>query len=195
MVTAAHRRDEYLQAARIAVDPDRVRIDLDLTAGIAVADAVIADVDRDRDGAISTREAQAYASVVRQAIRLDVDGTPVAVELIDSTFPDVAAMRTGDGAIRLALGGALPPLAAGPHHLRYRNAHRDGIGVYLANALVPASDRVAISAQRRDIGQRELIIDYELRPSRPRSGVALFVASIGVAVLVLGALAWRRRAG
>jgi hypothetical protein len=35
---SAHRRDEYLQAARIAVGPDRVRIELDLTPGMAVAD-------------------------------------------------------------------------------------------------------------------------------------------------------------
>ena len=51
--TSAHRRDEYLQAARIAVDPDRVRIELDLTPGIEVADGVIAGIDTDRSGTIS----------------------------------------------------------------------------------------------------------------------------------------------
>ena len=34
--------------------------------------------------------------------------------------------------------------SAGPHHLRYRNTHRPDIGVYLANVLVPASDRLAV---------------------------------------------------
>ena len=33
----AHRLDEYLQAARIAVDNGRVDLDLDLTPGAAVA--------------------------------------------------------------------------------------------------------------------------------------------------------------
>jgi hypothetical protein len=190
---SAHRRDEYLQAARIAVDPERVRIELDLTAGIDVADAVIAGIDRDRDGAIGPAEAQAYVAVVGDAIRLDVDDRPLALELIESTVPDVAAMRTGEAPIRLAWASRLPPLAAGPHQLRYRNAHRAEIGVYLANALVPSSDRIAITGQRRDIAQRELNIDYELRRSGAGSGLVLFLASGGIAVATFAALAWRRR--
>ena len=50
IAVSAHRRDEYLQAARLAVEPDRVELELDVTPGIAVADATIADLDRDRDG-------------------------------------------------------------------------------------------------------------------------------------------------
>lgn len=188
----AHRRDEYLQAARIAVDPDVVRIELDLTAGIAVADRVIADIDRDRDGDISPGEASAHAEVVRQAIGLDVDGRPVAVTLATRRYPALAAIRSGEGPIRLELIGYLPPLSGGTHHLRYRNAHRADIGVYLANALVPSSALIAIEGQRRDIAQRELVIDYTLRTERRRSGLGLLVASTVVAVLVFAALFWRR---
>src|SRR6476619_7436329 len=65
---SAHRRDEYLQAARIALAPDYARIDLDLTPGIAVAETVLADIDRDRSGTISADEARDYAGRVRQAI-------------------------------------------------------------------------------------------------------------------------------
>ena len=190
---SAHRRDEYLQAARIAVGPDRVRIELDLTPGMAVADAVIGGIDTDRSGVISPAEAQAYAAIVRQAVRLDLDAAPLAVYLSATTFPDVAAMRSGEGPIRLTLTGVLPPLAAGRHALRYRNAHRADIGVYLANALVPDDPRVAITGQRRDLTQRELIVDYDLHPSPPGSGLVPFAASVTVAVLVLAALAWRRR--
>src|SRR5580765_8182089 len=46
---SAHRRDEYLQAARLAVEPGRVDLELDLTPGIEVAEAIIADIDGDRD--------------------------------------------------------------------------------------------------------------------------------------------------
>jgi len=166
---------------------------VDLTAGIAVADAVLAGIDADRDGAISSSEAQAYAAVVRQAVRLDVDAAPISAALVSSAFPDVAALRGGEGPIRVVLLASLPPLGPGRHQIRYRNAHRADIGVYLANALVPASDRVAINGQQRDAAQRELIVDYELRPSRPGSGALPFAASLGAAVLVLGALWWRRR--
>src|SRR5262245_65012781 len=51
-VLSAHRRDELLQAARIAVGPERVDLELDLTPGIDVADGVIADIDRDGNGAL-----------------------------------------------------------------------------------------------------------------------------------------------
>ena len=33
---SAHRLDEYLQAARLGIDPDRVELQLDLTPGAAV---------------------------------------------------------------------------------------------------------------------------------------------------------------
>ena len=73
---SAHRRDEYLQAARIAIDPGRVQIELDLTPGIALAEAIIADIDRNRDGSLSADEQRAYASLVLSALTLEVDGTP-----------------------------------------------------------------------------------------------------------------------
>ena len=118
---------------------------------------------------------------------------PLKVDLSGSAFPDVAVMRGGQGAIRLTLTSVLPPLGPGRHALRYRNAHRADIGVYLANALVPDNVRVAITAQRRDVAQRELIVDYDLHPSEPGSGVVPFAASVAIAVLVVAALGWRRR--
>ena len=62
--TSAHRRDEYLQAARLAIDPDRVELALDLTPGIAVADLVLSEIDVDRNGLISVAEARAYSDRV-----------------------------------------------------------------------------------------------------------------------------------
>jgi len=47
--------------------------------------------------------------------------------------------------------------------LTFRNRHHPDRGVYLANALVPQTDRVEVTAQRRDADQRELTIDYVLR--------------------------------
>jgi len=189
---SAHRRDEYLQAARIALAPDRARIDLDLTPGIAVAETVLADIDRDRSGTISAGEARDYARRVRQAITLDVDGTPLVVALADVRFPEIAAIRNGEGAIHIELGAIFPAASAGPHHLRYRNTHRADIGAYLANVLVPASDRVSVSSQRRDVDQRELVVDYVLRADpmvRARRWWLAAVAGVWIALAVV----WRRR--
>jgi len=166
LVVSAHRRDEYLQAARLAIEPARVQIQLDLTPGIAVADTVLRQIDRDRTGTISADEGQAYADVVLKAVRLESDGQPLRLELSDRRFPAIEAVRRGEGVIRLEFTAAMPPLSPGAHTLRYRNSHRPEIGVYLANALVPASERLTVTAQRRDVDQRELMVDFVLRQER-----------------------------
>jgi hypothetical protein len=161
---SAHRLDEYLQAARIDVESGRVELDLNLTAGAAVADAIIADIDRDGDGSLSSHERQSYAARVVSAIQLEVDEHPIAARLVAASFPEVEPMRRGEGTIRIRADTILPPLAAGAHRLYFRNAHRNDISVYLANALVPKSERITIAAQRRDGDQRELTIEYVIRP-------------------------------
>ena len=194
-MSSAHRRDEYLQAARIAIDPQRVRIELDLAPGIEVADAVIARIDRDRSGSISTDEARSYAAAVRHELWLDVDGQPVHVEVSEPRVPPMAAVRQGEGAIRLELAGTLPRLEAGPHRFRYRNRHRPEISVYLANALVPTSDAVAITGQSRDARQSELIVSYELRDSTLSGTAALVLYTIGAVSLIGAGFWWSHRSG
>jgi hypothetical protein len=189
--TSAHRRDEYLQAARLGIDPDRVELALDLTAGIAVAEVVLSEIDLDKDGMVSVAEARAYSDRVLSAIALDVDGIPLRVELVDSTFPTFDIVRRGEGTTRIQATASLPRLDDGLHHLRYRNAYRSDIGVYLANALVPASDRLIVVAQRRDVNQRDLVIDYML--SGQRTPAARRSLSVGVAgALILIANVWWR---
>jgi hypothetical protein len=187
----AHRTDEFLQAARLAIDPARVQIELDLTPGIAVASKVLSDLDGDRDGAVSAAEARAYAGAVMSAVRLDVDGAPLAARVVDSTFPTVEAMQKGEGTIRLRLEAPLPPLASGLHDLRYRTGYRADIGVYLANALVPDDPRVAITDQRRDLDQRDFRVQYRLDALTKRRPIVGWWLGLSASVLALAAV-WRR---
>ena len=187
---STHRRDEYLQAARLAIDPARVEIELDLTPGIALADTIIADIDRNRDGLFSPDEQQAYGSVVLAALTLDVDGTPVRMQPDAASFPDADAMRRGEGTIRLHLSATLPRSSAGVHQLLFRNSHHRDRGVYLANALVPESRQVAVTGQRRDENQTELTIDYLVRPAPARPATAWLVGGLAVAT-ALSALLMR----
>jgi hypothetical protein len=160
---SAHRRDELLQAARIDVGPRRVNLELDLTPGIEVSEAVIAEIDRDRNGSISPDEKREYVQGVLAAVHLSIDGRPLRTELIDATFPEPETFRRGEGTIQLRSAVALPRLYEGQHQLSFRNKYRRDVSVYLANALVPASDRIAVTAQRRDEAQRDLTIDYVVR--------------------------------
>jgi hypothetical protein len=189
---SAHRRDEYLQAARISIDRGRVQIEVDLTAGISVADAVIRDIDRDQSGFVSALEARAYGIAAVKAMRLEIDRKPLDVELLNVAVPDLQVIRQGEAAIRLEIGARLPTLPAGPHQVFFVNAHRPEISVYLANALVPVSPQVVVSAQRRDVAQREITVDYVLTPTSPsRSRTLLPLGAVTMVFLV--AVGWIRQ--
>jgi hypothetical protein len=191
---SAHRTDECLQAARLAIDPGRVQIELDLTPGIALAEAILADIDRNRDGSLSAEEQQAYGSLVLSALELDVDGTRLRLQAGASSFPEAGAVRRGEGTIRLHSAAMLPRLSAGVHQLLFRNRHRPARSVYLANALVPQSHQVEVTAQRRDVDQTELTIDYVLRAPPAGSAAAWLLGGLAAAT-VLSALLMRRQWG
>jgi hypothetical protein len=163
---SAHRLDEVLQAARIAIEPGLVQVEVSLTAGQLMADRLLQAIDADGDGTLSAAERLHYAQRVRDSLTLRVDDGPsLPLTTIEARFPTAEAMRTGDAAITILVAGALPPLAAGPHGLSFRNDHAPEGSVYLANALVPVIDRVAVTAQHRDVDQRELEIDFEVAPT------------------------------
>jgi len=160
---SAHRLDDYLQAARIGIDPDRVQIELDLTPGVDVARTVLTEIDRNRNRAVDADEAQAFAARIARDLRLELDGRPLVLHEISRSFPAVDDVLKGEGTIQLLWTARVPGLAPGTHRLVYRNDHHADIGVYLANALVPASPRIAVTAQRRDVDQHQIAIEYELR--------------------------------
>src|SRR4029079_17085919 len=87
----------------------------------------------------------------------------------EPSFPAADAMKRGEGTIRLHLAAAIPRQSGGVHQLFFRNRHHPDRSVYLANALVPETSQVSVTAQRRDTDQTELTIDYLVRgaPARP----------------------------
>jgi len=193
VAVSAHRKDEYLQAARLGVEPGRVDVELDLTPGIAVADAIIAEIDRDGDGALSTEEQRKYVADVLGAVRMQVDGTPVRLEPVASTFAQIGAMRRGEGTIQLRTAAALPPLPSGRHQLVFRNQYRPHVSAYLSNALVPASSRISIATQQRNDTQSVLSIDYVMQAERSHV-LPAWLAGLMAAVAAAVAL-WLRPRG
>jgi hypothetical protein len=80
-------------------------------------------------------------------------------------------------------------LAVGAHRVWFTNQNATENSVYLANALVPESERVAVTAQTRDFDQRELIIDFALREPLRAFRRSLW---IGLACMLALAAATRR---
>ena len=189
---SAHRRDEYLQAARLALDPSAVQLELALTPGIAVADAVFNEADRNGDGWLTAAEQRAYAAKVLAATGLSVDGISIRMQPAGLFFPEREMVSRGEGTIHLRYNAALPRLLDGEHHLVFQNRYRGDISVYLANALVPDTDRIAVVAQRRDFTQRDLTIDFVLRGAPASPTATWFSSVIG---LVVGAFLTRSARG
>ena len=180
---SAHRYDELLQATRIAVASDRVRVEMSLTPGIEVANAVLGTIDRDGNGVLSRDEQVAYARRVLSRVSLRVDGgTPLPLQLTTVESPDERAIRGGDGAIAIQSEAVLPPLSAGRHRLFFRNGHDPDGSVYLANALVPEDAAVAVTGQLRDGSQSELTIEFALTSNPWLSSRQIWMA---VAALML----------
>lgn len=177
---SAHRTEDYLQAARIGLEPDRVLIILDLTPGTEVANSFVAALDRDGDGSLSADEQRGYAAQVMSALTVEIDERPLPPRVVSWTFPEPSALRRGEGTIRLNIQATLPRMPAGSHRLLFRNAHLAGHSAYLANALVPESARVAVTAQRRDRDQSELTIEYTVRADWPGATLAWLLSSLAM---------------
>jgi len=182
---SAHRRDEYLQAARLSVEPSRVAFELDLTPGIDIADSIIATIDSDGDASLSRDEQRAYAGHVLEALELTLDGAPLEMRLTSCRFPELSAFYQGEGTIRLEIDAAHPGLSPGAHRLWFRNGHRSGQSAYLANALVPESARVSVTGQRRDSLQSELTIDYQTGGTSAGSPAGWLLVGVPFAAVLL----------
>ena len=190
---SAHRLDELLQAARIAIEPDRLCLELSLTPGIAVAAGVVREIDRDRNGVLSSEEQQAYARQVVSAMALRIDDDPLSLDLTMSAFPRVSAIHGGDAPITIHSEAVVPSLAPGRHRIFFRNQNAPATSVYLANALVPESDDIAVTGQERDGDQRELTINFVVRRTPAKSGRGwLWMSLVGALALVLPLMRRRR---
>jgi hypothetical protein len=189
----AHQLDEYVQASKISVARDLVRVELRLTPGVKVLPRVLAIIDTNGDGAVSTDEQRAYVDRVRGDLSLMVDGSRLPLHLVALGFPSIAEMKEGLGEIRMDFESALPvggeepsrchperakrvegsaPRCADRRLLTFENHHLGDVSVYLANVLVPQDTSIRITAQRRSYEQSSFTVEYsQVGPSRPLARV------------------------
>ena len=156
----AHRDDQYLQATLVGIAPSGVTLHINLTPGVAVAEQVIALIDRDRDDAISANEAAAYAELLKGDLTLRVAGRKLELKLTASEFVPPAELRTGSGIIQMEFSATIGALTAGPHRLVLENRHLPKVSVYLINAAQPRLAAVVISKQRRNGNQSAGEIEF-----------------------------------
>ena len=189
----AHRLDEYLQATLVAIEPDEVRLQINLTPGVAVAEQVLALVDRDHDGVISTNEAAGYAEVLRGDLIVRVDEGNLELKLIRCEFPAPTELRTGWGIIQMEFSVASSRLAEGAHKFTLENRHLPPASVYLFNAAPPKSRSVQIIRQIRNENQSEGEIEFSFHPPTNPYRTVGTVALLSALLVVLSV--GRRQAG
>jgi hypothetical protein len=158
-VASAHRIDEYLQATIVTVQRNRIEASMRLIPGVVVAPTVIAAIDANNDGILSTQEAQSYARHVLGDLSISVDGKKLLPKLISWSFPSPSQMRDGMGEIRITytveLGEGHPNRV-----LLLANRHLSAVSVYLMNVVVPEDPDIQILAQKRNQQQSWYEVDY-----------------------------------
>ena len=160
----AHRLDEYLQATLVVIEPEGIKLQINLTPGMAIATPVLALIDRDRNGVISTNEAAAYAELLKRDLTLQLDRRPLELKLTASNFPPPDELRTGWGIIQLEYAAAPGPFAPGLHELVFENRHQTNLSVYLVNAALPKSSAIQITRQTRNENQSTGRIEFTFHP-------------------------------
>jgi hypothetical protein len=159
----AHRVDELLQSTLLSVSPEMVTVEITITPGIEVVDSTLALIDRDRDGKISTAEAETYARRVAKSVELTLDERPLELNVAGQEVAPLADARSGLGLIRVKARAKLGKVAEGRHSIVFRNRHPVSGTVFLANALLPESPSIRVLRQRRDENQSELTVVYRLQ--------------------------------
>jgi hypothetical protein len=149
----AHRLDEYLQATLVSLEAGEVRLQINLTPGVAVAEQVLAVIDRDHNGVISVNEAAVYAEMVKRDLIVRLDRRKVSLTLTASSFPEVSELRNGWGFIQLEFTVTSASMSAGSHRLSLKNRHLPAVGVYLFNAAQPRAGEIEITRQKRNESQ------------------------------------------
>ena len=178
----AHRLDEYLQATLVAIQPGEIRLQMNLTPGVTVADKVLQMIDRDGDGVISTKEAQNYADLLRRELTVRLDQREIKLDIASSYFPSPEELRSGWGFIQLEFRAKTGTLAAGRHKIAIENRHLPSSSVYLINAALPKSGNIKILAQNRNPTQSTGEIEFNL--DRQRGSLAAIGMLGSVAVLL-----------
>jgi hypothetical protein len=185
----SHPLDSYVQATLVAIAPGEIRLQINLTPGVAIAAKVLSLIDRDHDGVISTNEAAAYAQLLKHDLAARIDQRDLELTLAASNFPEPAELRTGWGIIQMEFLGKAGNLAAGAHRFTLENRHLPGISVYLFNAERPSAATIQIASQKRNETQSLGEIDFNYNPLPSSSTPVKYVMfwAVALAGIFLGA--------
>jgi hypothetical protein len=189
----AHRLDEYLQATLVDIAPGEVRLRINLTPGIDVAEQVLALIDRDRDGNVSPAEGAAYAGVLKRDLTFRIDQRIVELKLAAFNCPAPADLRAGAGIIQAEFSASPGPFTGGAHRLTLENRHLPAVSAYLFNAARPGSGSIEVVRQNRNENQSAGEIGFTVHAPANASRALRMIACLAALLAAVFAPAWRAR--
>src|SRR4051794_32134034 len=85
----SHVLDEYLQATLVTIEPGDIRLKINLTPGVQIAEKIINRIDHNGDGVISGDESAAYAETLKRDLTVRLDGRGTQLKLTASNIPEL----------------------------------------------------------------------------------------------------------
>ncbi len=164
---AAHPLDEFFQAVYIRMAPNRISLQVELYTGVLIAPRILALIDTDGDDVISAAESWAYLERYRRDLTFKIDDQPAPLTISKAEFPAALEVRAGVGVIRFEFYTDLPANHRGQHHFFYQNNHLSDISIYVVNVLGDAAHWVSLDKKEADIFQRQLRLEYTIKPEAP----------------------------
>jgi hypothetical protein len=165
----AHPLDEVVQGAYLTLLPGELRLELDITPGTQVADAVLTvlnpktnkEADQEADHIITDAQARAYAQSVLQQSTLVLDGVAAPWSLERVSVPPYQNLKLATDTIKI-YAVAKRPDRAGALTLRYENRYQPAKSQWIANVfLQPGPDwRYEITGQQHSDDGRLLTVTY-----------------------------------
>ena len=162
---AAHPQDEVVQGAYLTLAPGEVRVELDITPGPQVAEALLRALDAHADQYITDAEARDYAESVLRQSTLMLDEMALSWRLEKVRVPPYGTLALAADTIRI-YAVARRPDRAGTHRLSYENRYAPAKSQVTANVfLQPGPDwRYEVTGQQRGDDGRHLAVTYTETP-------------------------------
>jgi len=189
-----HVLDEYLQATLVVIEPGDIRLRINLTPGVEIAEQVLKPIDQNRDEEITQDEIAVYAEKLKRDLTVRLDSRAVDLKVTATNVPEMADLRTGHGIIQVEYSLTPSKLSGGLHHLTFENRHFAALGVYLFNAARPESAAIRVVKQNRNANQSNGEIEFALETQRTSDARTMGMLTAGlIAVAGMLAVVWRWR--
>lgn len=163
----AHPVDEVVQGAYLTLAPGEMRLELDLTPGTEVADAVLRTIDANGDKRLSEAETRAFGERVLQQSTLTLNGKAAAWRLDRVSAPAYEDLQLAAATLKI-YAVAKRPDRAGPQTFSYENRYQPAKSQWIANVfLLPGGGwGYKVVGQQHTSDGRGLTVSYAAARSR-----------------------------